>query len=263
MAADELTIPNVLACDVGNTTISFAHVSAEDVTDMQTIRLDQPAELGRKLAALWSRMPQPKAIVAASVNPPGLSDLETAASETLDETVLVVGRDLPLPLPLQKNLPEPELIGVDRLCCAAAAYDRLGSACVVADFGTAITVDCVNDDGVFLGGAIMPGLSLSAKCLHTNTAQIPLVDLTEPDWVFGADTRQAVIAGIVRGARGALRALVESYAEKLGSWPVVILTGGDAELICPDLKESDLVQAVVSDLALRGAAMAYYKSLTE
>lgn len=261
MSQDEQAIPSVLACDVGNTTISFAHVNGEDVTDMQTIRLDEHAELGPELAALWEQMPQSKAIVAASVNPPGLSILEAAASKALGESVLVVGRDLPLPLPT--NLPKPELIGVDRLCCAAAAFDRMGSACVVADFGTAITVDCVNDEGVFLGGAIMPGLSLSVKCLHADTAQIPLVKLTEPDWVFGVDTRQAVVGGIVLGARGALRTFVESYASKLGSWPLVILTGGDAELICPNPGESDLIQAIVCDLALRGAAMAYYKSLAE
>ena len=261
--AQEHTIPSVLACDVGNTTISFVHINAEDVTDIQTIRLDQPSELASRLANLWDQMPTSKVLVAASVTPPGLDILEAAAKEAIDETVLVVGRDLPFPLPLANDMSEPDRIGVDRLCCAAAAYDRLGSACVVADFGTAITVDCVNDEGVFLGGTIMPGLSMSANCLHSNTAQIPLFELTQPDWVFGADTRQAVIGGIIFGARGALRALVESYASKLGSWPLVIITGGDAELICPSLGDSDLVQAIVKDLAMRGAAMSYYKSITE
>jgi pantothenate kinase type III len=65
----------------------------------------------------------------------------------------------------------------------------------------------------------------------------------------------------VRGAHGALREFVETYATELGHWPTVILTGGDAGLICPDVAESDLVQAVVDDLVLRGVAAAYYRTL--
>ena len=259
--AQEQEISSVLACDVGNTNISFAHICGDDESQMHTVALNAHGELGKQLAELWQQMSQPKVLLAASVNPAGLKILQAAAKKAIGETVLVVGQDLPLPLPTE--LAKPELIGVDRLCCAAAAYDRLGSACVVADFGTAITVDCVSEEGMFLGGAIMPGLSLSAKSLQTNTAQIPLVEFCQPDWVFGRDTREAVIGGIVLGAQGALRGLVESYASKLGSWPLVILTGGDAELICPDIDESDLIQAIVDDLTLRGAAMSYYKSITQ
>ena len=130
---------------------------------------------------------------------------------------------------------------------------------MVADFGSAITIDCVNADGVFQGGAILPGLQMGARALASQTAQLPQVELAEPHWVFGQDTAQAIISGLVRGARGALRELVETYATEMGAWPAVILTGGDARLICPDLNESELAQAIVDDLVLRGAAIAYYK----
>ncbi len=111
---------------------------------------------------------------------------------------------------------------------------------MVADFGTAITIDCVNDEGVFQGGAILPGLDMAAKSLQAGTAQLPLVELSNPDWVFGKDTRQAIVGGLVYGARGALRELVETYATELGHWPVVILTGGDAALVCGDVNDSRL-----------------------
>jgi len=150
---------------------------------------------------------------------------------------------------------------VDRLCAAVAAYDRLGTACVVADFGTAITIDCVSDRGVFLGGAILPGLGMAADSLHERTAQLPRVEIAKPDGVFGKDTQQAIVRGILATARGALRELVEAYATELGHWPIVILTGGDAHLVCDDPNEGELVQAIVPDLAIRGAALAYYNSL--
>ena len=253
-------IPHVLACDVGNTAIHFAHVQGETVGDVHTFRLGETVGLGKALAELWEQIPTSRRIAAAGVTPAGLKTLEAAVAEAIDEPVLLIGRDLPRPI--QAELAKPDRIGVDRLCAAAAAFDHLGAACVVADFGTAITVDCVNDQGVFLGGAILPGLEMSAHSLHAGTAQLPEVELSEPDWVFGRNTREAIIGGLVFGARGALRELVEAYATYLGSWPAVIVTGGDARLVCGDPNTSELVQAIVPELALRGVALAYYKTLT-
>jgi type III pantothenate kinase len=252
-------IPNVLACDVGNSAVHFAHVQGDDVTDLHVVRVGELGLLGGELAGLWQQMPAPKKLVAASVNPAALKALEAAAAEALAEDVLVVGRDLPLPI--ETDLPDPASVGVDRLCSAVAAYDRLGVACVVADFGTAVTIDCVNDAGVFLGGAILPGLGLSAAALAEKTAQLPRVEVRRPDWVFGTDTEQAIVGGIVAAARGALRDLTEAYATELGRWPTVILTGGDAEIVCAEPGADGLVQAVVPDLAVRGVALAYYNSL--
>ena len=252
-------IPNVLACDVGNSTVHFAHVQGEVVGHAGSVRVNELAALREALTALWGSIPPPRKIVVASVSPPGLNALESAVQEALGEPVLVIGRDLSLPA--ETDLPEPEKIGVDRLCSAAAAFDRAGTACVVADFGTSVTIDCINDEGVFVGGAILPGLRMAAESLAGGTTQLPNVKPVEPDWVFGKDTRQAIVGGLVFGARGALRALVESYATELGHWPVVFLTGGDAELIAGDLCASDLVQAVVPELVLRGVAIAYYKTL--
>jgi len=251
-------IPHILACDVGNTAIHFAHVHGEDVTPQQRLRTSELAGLGEAIAAMWRDMPEPRKIIAASVNASGLKALE-AAGEALDQDVLVIGRDLPLPI--DTDLAHPESVGVDRLCCAAAAYDRLGAACVVADFGTAVTIDCVSNEGVFLGGAILPGLSMSAEGLHHGTAQLPRVQPRHVDWVFGKDTEQAIAGGLVRGAQGALRELVETYATALGRWPIVILTGGDAHFICRRPGSEGLVQAIVEDLALRGVAAAYYRTL--
>ncbi|MFB3894149.1 MAG: type III pantothenate kinase [Phycisphaerae bacterium] len=271
-------IPGVLACDVGNTAVHFAYVKGDVVTPVRHIRVGGrggpggdhvgrgaqgesggDAGLVAAMVELWSQMPAPRKVVAASVNPAGLALLESAAMEAIHEAVLVVGRDVPLPI--DTKLAGPEKIGVDRLCAAVAAFDRLGVACVVADFGTAVTVDCVDDQGVFLGGAILPGLGMGAAALHAQTAQLPEVEPAAPDWVFGRDTREAIVGGLVFAARGALKELVELYATELGHWPVVILTGGDAALVCPDVNGSGLVQAIVPDLVIRGVAAAYYRTL--
>ncbi|MBN1554217.1 MAG: type III pantothenate kinase [Phycisphaerae bacterium] len=259
MTQENETIPAVLACDCGNTCISFASAQGETLSGVRRLRVGELPSLGDALAELWVSMPEPKKIVVASVNAVALKALEAAVAESLHEEVLLIGRDLPLPI--ETRLDNPQSVGVDRLCGAVAAFDRLGVACVVADFGTAITIDGVDDEGVFLGGAILPGLRAQAAALHSATDQLPEVDISDPTWVFGRDTREAIVGGIVYGARGALRERVEAYATELGAWPVVVLTGGDANLICPHPGEEGLVQAIVKDLTLRGVAIAYYKSL--
>ena len=252
-------IPSVLACDVGNTHVSLAGVQGDEVSEVRRVRVGELAGLAEALGELWESLPHPRKIAASSVNASALKALEAAALDALDEQVLLVGRDLPLPI--TADVDEPQRVGVDRLCAASAAFDRLGVPCVVADFGTAITIDCVNDAGVFLGGAILPGLAMGARGLAEQTAQLPTVTPANPDWVFGKNTEQAMIGGLVFGARAALRALIEAYATELGQWPLAVVTGGDAELICRAPGTEELVQSVVPDLVLRGVAGAYYKTL--
>ncbi len=252
-------IPSILACDVGNSGVHFAHIEGEQATELKCHRLGDLADLGRELAILWETMPDPKRVVAASVNPAGLRALEAAVDEAIGQEVIVIGRDTPLPMPLEVD--DPSAVGIDRLCTAVAAYDRLGVACVVADFGSAITIDAISEEGVFLGGAILPGLRMGAESLSQRTAQLPVVEPVVPDWVFGKNTQEAIIGGLVFGTRGALREIAEAYATSLGTWPLIIATGGDAELIVGSVLEGDLVQAVVPDLAVRGVAIAFYKTL--
>jgi len=241
----------VLAVDVGNSRVAMACAIDEETSLSRRVAASEMSGLGDALAEVWEQMPSPKCVAACSVCPPALEALENAVLTRLDQEVLLVGRELPVPI--DTDLPHPERIGADRLCAAAMAYFRLEAACVVADFGTAITIDCVDDDGAFLGGAILPGLPMGAAALSAGTALLPRVELTAPDWVFGRDTREAIVGGLVYGARGALRELVEAYATALGRWPTVIATGGDAELVC---KDSEIVQAVVPDLCRMGVALA-------
>ena len=251
-------IPSLVVADVGNQAVKIAKADPAGVSDVHAFSLSDLSDLPATLMRLLDELTAPRYIVAASVNPAGLRGL-TDAAETLGENVLTVGEDLPLPI--EADLPEPQAIGPDRLCAAAAAWDRLQQPCVVADFGTAITIDCVNDKETFLGGAILPGLAISSAGLSDGTAGLPHVELRDPDWVYGKTTEQAIIGGIVFGARGAMRELVEAYATDLGAWPLVIATGGNARLICGDIRQIGIVQAIVDDLTLRGVAIAYYRTL--
>ena len=247
---------NVLALDVGNTHVTVGAVRGEAVYVQRKVGVQSLDELPAVLQQVWDAMAKPRRVVACSVNAPVLERVKAAVQEALDEPVAVIGRDVPLPI--VTALEEPEKVGTDRLCCAAAAYGRLQQACVIVDVGTAVTIDCVNDEGVFLGGSILPGLAMQAAALHEGTEQLPEVTIGEPEWVFGGNTEQAIVGGIVYGVRGAIRERVEAYANELNKWPLVICTGGDAGLI---KLEEGFVQATVQGLCLIGIARAFYQSL--
>jgi len=130
------------------------------------------------------------------------------------------------------------------------------NAVVVADFGTATTIDCVNRQGIFLGGVIMPGMKLSAMSLHEHTFALPEVEIQVPEENYGTNTVSAIQNGIYYGALGALRELVERYATQLGYWPQVVVTGGFSKMIA---EKCDFIDSVVPDLCLFGLFQAYKK----
>jgi type III pantothenate kinase len=252
--------PSALLVDIGNTCVGMAGWYAGRIHPARHLTIEQIEAEPAWLAQAWKDLPDAsqRYIVVSSVSPPRLDQLMKLVAEHCEEAdAIVIGRDIPAPI--EANVPEPDRVGTDRLCSAAAAHRQAQCACVVASFGTALTVDMVSDDGIFMGGAILPGMSLAARALHQHTALLPEVQVANPEEVWGTDTVEAIKVGIVCGLRGALREIVERYAAHIGKWPVVVLTGGDAALLSETI---DFANGVVPDLCLRGIALAFEKALT-
>lgn len=246
----------LLILEIGNSHVAAATAIDGRIYTNQRFGHGQIGDVVRCAEEAWRALPDDrmKAISACSVVPSVLADLRREVSATLDQPVMVVCEELHRPLSLAVE--EPDSVGVDRVCSAAAAYDRLRHACVIASFGTAITLDCVNNEGAFMGGAILPGLEVQARALSESTAQLPRVPIASPAGVFGATTEEAIRTGVLIGIVGALREITERYATELRIWPDVVATGGNAELIA---RHTDLIDRVVPDLCLRGVALAYRK----
>jgi len=134
-------------------------------------------------------------------------------------------------LPLRVALPEPEKVGIDRLLDAVAA-NRLRAAdrpAVVVDLGTALTVDLVSADGAFCGGAIAPGIAMSARALHEFTDLLPWIDMAEldaPPEPLGTSTVDAMRSGLFYVALGGIRELIAQMSQKSGSPADIFLSGG-------------------------------------
>lgn len=213
------------------------------------------SELDR-LAVTLKDFPPAASWWIGSVNRPGATRLVDwlRSHRPEDRVRLLAAGDLPLRVALER----PDMVGIDRLLDALAA-DRLRRrecAAIVVDVGSAITVDLVSEEGVFLGGSILPGIGMSARALHAFTDLLPLVEMSEledPPPALGTSTVAAMRSGLFWGAVGAIRQLI---AELSGGRPErcdVFLTGGAGPAVAALLGPS---ARYVPHLTLAGIALA-------
>ena len=222
-----------LAVDIGNSAAKAATVEGETI--LESGRLDtsaaDAADLldGLRVLAGAGEEP-PHGLIAVSVVGRWTRRLEWAAEE-LELPLTVVAATH---IPISTALVRPDQTGPDRLLAAWAATRRYGTPVIVVDLGTATTVDVVDADGFFLGGAILPGLALAADALAEGTARLPRIDLAPPAEAIGTDTTSAIAGGVVIGHIGAVRELAMRMHEHVGGGvrgaapTKVIVTGGHA-----------------------------------
>lgn len=164
--------------------------------------------------------------------------------------------DAKAPLPIRLDVDEPMTVGADRIINTLAASRLFQRDAVVVDMGTATTFDCITADGAFIGGIIAPGLRTSAENLIRRTSKLPATELVPPSRVIGKRTEECVRAGVMFGAAESVDGLVRRIKR---NWPrpntpLVVGTGGYAELLSPLCTELDVVNP---HLTLQGLQMAY------
>jgi type III pantothenate kinase len=136
----------------------------------------------------------------------------------------------------------PDKLGADRIANAAAAYKLYKGYSIVIDFGTATTFSVVSSSGEYRGGAIMPGLGISAQVLSDKTARLPRVELKAPDKALGDDTESNILSGLIIGHAGAVERIVKEIKlsikknKKAGTCTNVIITGGSADIVAPYIR---------------------------
>ena len=203
---------SVLAIDIGNTRVGLAVFTAGKAAE-PAVRF-QHAELEQSLPAtlrnLWKRAgaesaelgDDENAVVVTSVVPKLAEGVEVMVREHLGIKPVLIGRDLRVPL--KTALREGHTAGQDRLLGALAAYVHVEKACAIVQAGSALVVDCIDEAGVFRGGAILPGLQMAAKALHDFAAQLPSASLTPPEESepFGRYTQEAINLGLYVGRAG-------------------------------------------------------------
>ncbi len=125
----------------------------------------------------------------------------------------------------------PAEVGADRIVNAVAALEKYGAPCVVVDFGTATTFDCISAKGEYMGGVICPGIGISADALFQRTARLPRVEIRKPTRVIGSNTVGSLQSGLYYGYLGLVDGILERLVDEMGSETRVVATGGLGMLI--------------------------------
>ena len=258
---------NIIAVDIGNTNITIALYLRDEEYFIKSVSGKSRAKLTEIFKSAWEKIPVAQSstegkrdgvIVVCSVKPAWTKLVQEIAKDNLDEKLHIIGEDIPLPMNLQVD--EPDKVGTDRIVSAAAAYAVVKDTVVVADFGTAVTIDLVDEKGVFLGGAICPGLEISARALKEHTAQLPEIKVTRPKAPYGKNTAEAIKCGLYYSAVATVQEVIRRYAENLGKWPHTVLTGSAAKVIKDDCEFMD---SYVQNLIVKGIVLAYKKYIEE
>ncbi|HXX02326.1 MAG TPA: type III pantothenate kinase [Candidatus Acidoferrales bacterium] len=168
-------------------------------------------------------------IVISSVVPPLDPVLRQVCERYFNLRPLFIEPGVKTGMPVHYD--NPAEVGADRIVNAVAAFDKYGGPCVIVDFGTATTFDCVSAKGEYLGGVICPGIGISADALFERTARLPRVEIRKPARVIGSNTVGSLQSGLYYGYLGLVDGIIELLLAELGPDTRVIATGGLGPMI--------------------------------
>jgi len=252
----------LLAIDVGNTHTVIGVYEGDRLVRHWRVLSDPGRTADEYGVLLWnlyraSELPIPSRtdIIVCSVVPPMTKVVEDLCRDYFHSEPLIVGPGVKTGMPILYD--NPKEVGADRIVNAVAAYERYHDVCIVVDFGTATTFDCISGRGEYLGGVIAPGLGISLDALVTRTAKLPRVELVRPPKVVGKNTVHAIQAGIVYGYVSLVDGLVARIRDEIGAKARVIATGGFATMLAP---ESATIEAFDEFLTLDGLRLIHRRN---
>lgn len=252
----------LLVIDIGNTNTVFGLYRGETLVHNWRLRTDRTRTADEWALAVHGlfamaglRSGDVDGAIITSVVPPVLPIVETLCRDYLACEPLVVGADTPTGMPIRYD--NPQEVGADRIVNAVAAYARKRCSLIVIDLGTATTFDVISAQGEYLGGAIAPGLAISAEALFERASKLPRVEITCPQRAIATNTVQSMQSGLFFGYVGLVDGIVGRMKQELGDEPYVLATGGLAGLVAP---YSAAINEVDADLTLEGLRIIFERS---
>ncbi len=243
---------SVIAVDIGNTSTLFGLFVKGRLVKRHRVLTEALKSLNAKVFKSWGSTGKVSILISSVV--PG-------ADQEIKRIFKVFGSRATVRFISAKNISHlvvranKEEVGADRVVNAYAAWKLYGKELplIIVDFGTATTFCAVNGNGEYLGGAIAPGIKISAAALHEKTAKLPLVDLKKPiKKVIGSTTKEAMESGLYLGYVAMVEGMVNRFKNALGGKAKVIGTGGYAPLIWRGTRVIDIIDP---DLTLKGLAL--------
>ena len=245
----------LLVVDVGNTNVVLGVYEGERFLKDWRIRTD-PNMTNDEFCVLASHMfsqmnlnvSKIDKIVIASVVPPVNKTIDFFCQNYVKKKPHWVSSKSPHGMAIRYT--NPDQVGVDRIVNAMAAFHKYRTSLIVIDFGTATTFDAVSEKGEYLGGAISPGLFISAEALYMRAPKLPRIELSmPPENVIGKDTFASMRSGIIFGYAGLVDGMVNRMKKEMGNQPKIVATGGLSRLMH---NVTQTIESIEPDLTLEG-----------
>lgn len=196
-----------------------------------------------------------KGAIISSVVPSVTNVVRDAVEKICGVTPMIVGPGIKTGISIV--IDNPAQLGSDLITGAVAGVFEYSLPQIIIDMGTATTVSVINKDKQFIGGAILPGVSVSHNALVASTSQLPKVAFEKPKKIIGSNTIDSIKSGILYGNAGAIDGLIERFSEELGQKCTVVATGGLSKIIAPLCKNEIIID---EDLLLKGLMIIYEKN---
>lgn len=254
----------ILAVNVGNTHIVFGCVNEKLCVeqmlklpaDLNETAIGYAARIKQSLQLVGIDLKQIQGAIVSSVVPPLTEVLKEAVFLLCNSKPLVVGAGIKTGLHIL--IDDPGSIASDLVAMAVAAKEKYALPCIVLDMGTATTLVCINAEGKFIGGAIMPGIGISMEALSRQASLLPRFELKKPKKVIASSTVDSLCSGALYGAVGAIDGMLDRFAVELGREPAsLVCTGGVAKALAPFCRHRWFED---ESLLLRGLAIIYRKN---
>lgn len=252
----------LLAIDIGNSNIVIGGIQDDKIVfeaRIATDRIKTSDQYGVEIKNILSLFEVPvdsvEDVIISSVVPPVFNAVRTGAYKVTGLTPMVVGPGIKTGLNIQMD--NPASVGSDLIVAAVAALQEYTAPLMLIDMGTATTITVVDQGNNYIGGAIIPGVRVSAEALSSRASQLPGIQLDKPKRVIGKNTVECMRSGIMYGAAAMLDGMLDRMEEELGKRTTVVVTGGMAQFIAPLCRRKMMVE---KDLLLKGLYAIYKKN---
>lgn len=255
-----MTAPYLFAIKIGNTNLGFGIFDGNTLTHSWRAET-RPEKTADEYAALLYSFFESEHVNPASLGIAAMVSVVPALNDTMREFCFKYLNVEPfiatagIKSGIGVKYEDPRSLGADRLVSLVAAKEKYGAPLLMIDLGTATTFNALDAHGDFVGGAIAPGLNMSAQALHQFTAKLPRIEIAPPARALATNTPEALRSGIFFGYVGLVEGMIARLTDEMGEpHACVVATGGMSNLLAPHCPS---IQFVDANLALEGLYILY------